>query len=222
LEEKFASFSSTSPAWAQLSEFALQHGFQGNEEAVLPAGPISQENAFGTSRLDVIVGGYCANKASVLERRHELISLANKWSDDRERLAKLVDIGLKARDSLLDAAFASAFGLPGMASIGLLRKKKGRKAIRLRKDAQGLHDHAEKLFYARTESLIHATFSSEATFREWGEKRREYARQIVQHCRDIFEELTQPYAMKPELIPVIAWSRRALNTDLKKLMEETS
>jgi len=27
--------------------------------------------------------------------------------------------------------------------------------------------------------------------------------------------------MKPELIPIIAWSRRGLNVDLKKLKEES-
>lgn len=85
-----------------------------------------------------------------------------------------------------------------------------------------VHETAEKLFYVRTESLIHQTFSSEATFLQWGEARRAYAQQVADHCREIFEALTDPYALKPELIPVIAWSRRALDNDLKKLMEENA
>ena len=96
-------------------------------------------------------------------------------------------------------------------------KDKGLKGL-----GAAVHETAEKLFYARTESLIHQTFSSDTTFKEWGEARRNYAQQIAEHCRAIFEELTDPYALKPELIPVIAWSRRALNIDLKKLTEETA
>ena len=47
-----------------------------------------------------------------------------------------------------------------------------------------------------------------------------FAQRLARHCRDIFKELTDPYAMKPELIPIIAWARRNLNKDLKKIMEE--
>lgn len=224
LEQRFASFTTTVPAWTQLSEFVVPrstHG-QDTEEGSTPAGPIAQTEVLGEGRLDILVGGYCTNQASVLERRHDLMGLAQGWADDKERLGKLIVIGSQARDALLDAIFTTSFGQSGMKGTGLFHKKKGRKKIRSREDAQGFHDHAAKLFYARTESLVHTIFSSEATFREWGEKRRDYARQITQHCRDIFEELTQPYAMKPELIPVIAWSRRALNNDLKKMTEETA
>lgn len=83
-----------------------------------------------------------------------------------------------------------------------------------------IHETAEKLFYARTESLIHETFSNELKGKEWSVARSAFAQQIAEHCRAIFEELTDPYAVKPELIPIIASSRRRLNNDLEKLMEE--
>ena len=208
LEYKFASFTTTAPAWTHLSEFVIPRTTQGKDvqEGSSPAGPVAQAEALGDGRLDILIGGYRTNQAAVLERRHELIGLAQGWGREK-RLTQLVDIGKDAKKALRGKLFFAAQG----------NKDKGLKGI-----GAAIYETAEKLFYARTESLIHTTFSSEATFREWGEKRREYARQIVQHCRDIFEELTQPYAMKPELIPVIAWSRRALNTDLKKLMEETA
>jgi len=225
VEKKFSSFNTTAPAWTQLSEFVLSRtvGGNGNPTGSSPAGPISQFEAMGDGgRLNFLVGGYRTNQASVLERRHELLGLAQGWLNEKDRFGKLVVIGLAARDSLASAIFTTSFGLPGMKGSGLFRKKKGRKKIRSVDDAHGFHEHAEKLFYARTESLIHQTFSSDATFKEWGEARRSYAQQIAEHCRDIFEELTDPYALKPELIPVIAWSRRALNIDLKKLTEETA
>ena len=208
LEKKFASFTTTAPAWTQLNEFVVPRSTGGQDlgEGSSPAGPITQTVALGSDRLDVLVGGYRTNQASVLERRHELIGLAQGWGKEK-RLTQLVDIGKDAKKALRGKLYFAVQG----------NKDKGLKGI-----GAAIHETAEKLFYARTESLIHMTFSSEATFREWGEKRRDYARQITQHCRDIFEELTQPYAMKPELIPVIAWSRRALNNDLKKMMEETA
>lgn len=224
IEQKFASFNTTAPAWTQLSEFILPRGSVHDSDAragSTPAAPITQALALCYGRLDLLIGGYRTNKASVLERRHEMISLAQGWQDEKNRIVKLVTIAADARDALLDSVFKTAFGFPDMKGrTGLLKKKKGRKVIRIKDDANGSHDLAEKLFYARTESLIHATFSSEATFREWGERRRDYVEQIAQHCQDIFEELTRPYTMKPELIPVIARSRRALNSNLKKLKEE--
>ncbi len=222
MEQKFASFTTTAPAWTQLTEFVVPRGLHGEniKTGSTPAGAITQSNELGIDRMSLLVGGYRTNQASVLERRHELMSLAQGWRDDKERLPKLLAIGIDARDHLLNAVFTTAFGLAEANGIGLIRKKKGRKAIRSRNDANGFHDVAEKLFYARTESLIHQTFSNELTWKEWATERENFAGQIAKHCRDIFEELTNPYTMKPELIPVIAWARRSLNTDLKKLMEE--
>ena len=93
-------------------------------------------------------------------------------------------------------------------------KDKGLKGI-----GAAIHETAEKLFYARTEGLIHAVFSNALTSKEWKSAKAGFTEQLAGHCRAIFEELTGPYAMKPELIPVIAWARRSLNADLAKLKE---
>lgn len=209
LEQRFASFTTTAPAWTQLSEFVIPRGAHDKDakEGSSPAGPISQFAAMGDGeRLNLQVGGYRANQASVLERRHELIGLAPGWGKER-RLSQLVEIGKDAKKALRGKLYFAAQG----------NKDKGLKGL-----GAAVHETAEKLFYVRTESLIHQTFSSEATFLQWGEARRAYAQQVADHCREIFEALTDPYALKPELIPVIAWSRRALDNDLKKLMEENA
>ena len=224
LEQKFASFTTTSPAWTLLSEFVVPKNINApNANAgSIPAGPATQANELNVEGVYLLIGGYCAKQASVVERRHELFSLAQNQDIDgqKNRLSSLISIGLDARDVLLDAVFTTAFGQNGMKGIGLVRKKKGRKAIRFRNDAHGYHESAEKLYYARTENLIHETFSNELRFNEWAVARSAFAKQLTEHCRDIFEELTDPYAMKPELIPVIAWARRSMNIDLAKLMEE--
>ncbi len=219
LKWKFASFSITNPAWTQLSEFVVPRGTNDSDarEGSEPSAPVAQADELGEGRLHLWVGGYCAKQGSIVGRRHEMISLAKGWRDEKGHLPELVAIGMGARDSLLDAIFTVAFGQGELKGVGLVHKKKGRRTIRNRKDANGFHDISEKSFYARTESLIHETFSDELT---WPTARSAFAKQLADHCRDIFEELTDPYAMKPELIPIIAWARRSLNTDLKKLMEE--
>lgn len=205
--EKFASFTTTAPAWTHLSEFVVPKDINAPDakEGSIPAGPITQAYEIGEQDLHLLIGGYRTNQASVLERRHEIMSLAQGWQDDWGRLPKLVDIGKSAKEILYKKL---VFAVKG-------DKKKGIKGI-----STAIHETAEKLFYARTESLIHETFSNELTFREWATARTAFAKQLAKHCRTIFEELTHPYAMKPELIPVIALARRDLDKDLKKLMEE--
>lgn len=207
LEQKFASFTTTAPAWTQLCEFVVPRSLQDDDakEGSTPAGPVTQASQLGDGGLNLLIGGYRTKQASVLERRHELIGLARGWRDDKDRVPKLVNIGRDAKRALCGKLYFAAKG----------NKDKGLKGI-----GAAIHETAEKLFYARTESLIHETFSNELTWSEWATARENFAKQLAEHCRDIFNELTGPYAMKPELIPVIAWARRNLNTDLKKLMEE--
>ncbi len=207
LEQRFTSFTTTAPAWTHLSEFVVPRSLDDAnvKEGVVPAGPITQVSEMDGSSLNLVIGGYRTNKASVLERRHELVSLAQGWRNDKERLPKLVGIGNEAKKALRGKLFFAAQG----------NKDKGLKGI-----GAAIHETAEKLFYARTERLIHETFSNEYTWKTWAPARRDFAGKLAGHCRDIFEELTAPYAMKPELIPVIAWARRNMNSDLKKLTEE--
>ncbi len=204
---KFASFTTTAPAWTLLSEFVVPNDINapGAKEGSIPAEPITQADELGEGDLHLLIGGYRTNQASVLERRHEMISLAHGWQDDKGRLPKLVEIGKQAKKALRGKLYFAVQG----------NKDKGLKGI-----GTAVHETAEKLFYARTESLIHETFSNEDTFSQWAVARKDFAKQIADHCRAIFKELTDPYAMKPELIPVIAWARRSLNIDLAKLMEE--
>lgn len=217
MEQRFASFTTTAPAWTQLNEFVIPRSLNDKDakEGSTPAGSISQFAAIaGGEKLNILVGGYRTKQASVLERRHELIGLAPGWGKEA-RLTKLVEIGKDAKTILYKKLKDAATGKK-------IRVKKTGVKLEMKGLGAAVHETSEKLFYARTENLIHQTFSSNATFKEWGEARRQYAQQIAAHCRDIFEELTDPYALKPELIPVIAWSRRALNIDLKKLTEETA
>lgn len=208
---KYASFTTTAPAWTLLCEFVVPKSMndRGAQEGSIPAGPITQANELGDGDLHLLIGGYRTNKASVLERRHELMSLAQGWSDDKGRLKQLVDLGKEAKKALCGKLYLADKD----------DKKKTLKKKNIKVIGAGIHETAEKLFYARTESIIHETFSNVLTFKEWRAAKAGFAKQLSTHCRAIFEELTDPYAMKPELIPVIAWARRSLNSDLAKLTE---
>lgn len=207
LKWRFSSLNTVSPAWTQLAEFVVSRGTNDPDvkEGSVPSGPVSQANDMGYGSLHLLIGGYCAKKASIVGRRHELMSLAQGWRDDKERLPKLVKIGKEAK-KVLCTTLSSAV--------------RGNKGKRLKGIGVSIHETAEKLYYARTESLIHETFSDALKPNDWASRRATFAKLIAEHCRAIFEELTDPYAVKPELIPIIAWSRRSLNNDLKKLMEE--
>lgn len=210
LKWKYSAFAVDSPAWTQLSEFVVARGLgdPSASEGSEPSGPVTQAEELGDERLHLWVGGYCAKQGSIVGRRHEMISLAQGWNGGR-RLSELVRIGKDAKKMLYGKLMRAAKDYEN-------KKRK----IKLQGIGVALHKTAEKLFYARTEDMIHETFSNEKTWKEWAAARESFTKQIAAHCETIFDELTKPYAMKPELIPMIAWARRGLNTDLKKLMEE--
>lgn len=207
LEQKFTSFTKTVPAWTMLSEFVVPRNISGpdSKEGSVPAEPVNQANELADGPLHLLVGGYRTKQASVLERRHEMLSLAQGWQDDKGYLSKLVEIGKRAKKALRGKLYFAVQG----------NKDKGLKGI-----GADIHVTAEKLFYARTESLMHEAFLKELTDKERVGTRLAFAKELAQQCRDIFKELTDPYEMKPELIPVIALAWRNMNMDLKKLTEE--
>ena len=111
LKQKFASFTTIAPAWTQLSEFVVPHSLEGNaKEGSTPAGAVTQAGELGIEHLSLLVGGYRTNQAAVLERRHELISLAQGWRDDKERLPKLVNIGTEAKKAIRGKLYFAAQG----------------------------------------------------------------------------------------------------------------
>jgi CRISPR system Cascade subunit CasA len=208
VEWKHASFTTTAPAWTHLSELVVPRSLDGDaKEGATPALPVVQApDVFYGESVHLLVGGYRANQASIIERRHELFTLGQGWEDDRGRLERLVKIGTDAKSALRGKLYFVVQG----------HRDKGLKGV-----GAPIHDTGERLFYARTEGLIHETLREAATFRERKRARVEFAQRLGGIALGIFEELTDPYARKPELIPIIAWARRTLGSDLNKLTEVT-
>ena len=204
IETKFASFTTSAPAWTRLAELAVRKAQDAKGEGNRPAPAIGQARSLDIEPLRLLIGGYRNKQAAVLERRHELIELGVGWDDQDGRLEKLVDIGLAARKALRGKLYFAAQG----------HRDKGLQGI-----GAAIHETGERLFYARTETRILDAFSSDSTFADWERALNQYAMALAEDCRSIFAELTEPYANKPELIPIIAWARRNLNADLAKLEE---
>lgn len=202
---KFKSFTSTAPAWIFLTEFVVG-SLGGGKEGSVPAGAVTQVAVMGDKPLHLLIGGYRSNQASIVERRHELVSLAQGWSANKPRLAKLVQIAIEAktilRCQLYFASSGSSAGTKKLPGVGV-----------------PFHDVGEKLFFARTEVLIYETFSNSQTYSEWGDSRRHFAQMVTTEAREIFEELTDPYMTLPKLIPTIAKARKQLDIKLAKLKE---
>ena len=151
-EMKFASFTTEAPAWTRLTEMVIRiDGPKG--EGNRPATPIAQAKELALTAIErqplhLIVGGYRNKQASVLERRHELITLAAGWDDEEGRLEDLINLGLAAKKALRGKLYFASQGykdkdLPG---IGV-----------------SIHETGGRLFYARTEGRILATCSKRAT-----------------------------------------------------------
>lgn len=229
-EWRFVSFTRMAPAWTWLSELVAEKLVDGRPGSV-PAPAIAQflqltptHRSEGTH---LAIGGYRVNKAAIEERRHELISLGAGWNTDRDSLRKLVDVGLDALSSLKRALREAALGDEDK-SVSARLKKQGiswrLKGIGVKHKSGNkrwtLGDFGERLFYAQTESVIYETVANTKTWEEFLSARETFAGALAGICTGIFDDLTEPYGHKPELIPAIALARRGLTIELAKLREE--
>ncbi len=96
IEEKFAAFKTSAPAWTQLSRFVVQQQIDdSNKEGQQPAAVIRQAKyLFGgkAQRLSLLVGGYRNKQASILERRHEVFTLNHDWDRHTAEIRQLVKL----------------------------------------------------------------------------------------------------------------------------------
>lgn len=208
-EWKFVSFTAAAPAWTWLSEFVVPRAEDANaKQGCIPApaiGQAAQVSPKDGGKLRLLVGGYRTNQASVIERRHELFSLAAGWDkENAARVRALVELAKGAKDALRGKLFLASKG----------NKDRGVKGIGV-----PIQDAGEKLFYAHTDDLIRTTVADSGTWERFLEAQEAFATKLAAICTGIYDELTDPYAYKPELIPAIAWARRSLNNDLWTLRE---
>jgi len=205
IEDKHVAFTTSAPAWTQLSRFVVQQEIgEGNTEGQQPAAIIMQSrDLYGqnSQKLHLLVGGYRSNKASVLERRHEVFTLNHGWDKRTRDIHYLVSLGLGYRSALNKAIFLFVKGINA-------------------KDIKGgginLNRAAEEQFYRRTEPIIENTLAR-INFDDAEPELARMREAFRNVCEELFKETTQSYLDDPELIRTLAVARRTLYKHLNSL-----
>ncbi len=236
LEEKFLSFRASVPAWTQLSRYIVQQQIDAsNTQGQEPASVVLQaKELFGpqSANLHLHVGGYRTNKATVLERCHNVFSLKNGWDSNPLAIRQFISDALGYRDALYRSLYLFVHGIKagengGVELKGALRgkdKEKDRLKIYFRdcdsstpKDKKcRLYLQAEGVFFRRTEPTIEKTLARI----DFGDPAPQLARMragLKEITHDLFNEAVQPYLNDPELIRTLAVARRTLHKHLKNM-----
>ncbi len=197
-EEKFVSFTTEAPSWTQLGRFVVRRAVVDSKlPGQEPAAVIRQAQDLGV-HLTLCIGGYRNNQASILERRHELLSLGEGWNAKPQVVQEVVDTAIGYRD-VLNKALYSFFKGGGSKGAGV-----------------PVHENGKAQFYRRTEDTILDTlarldFGNPAL---WLSELREI---LDNEVKGLFEESVRPYLSDPNLIHTMAISRRSLDKNLNAL-----
>lgn len=203
----YVSFRNTAPAWTYCNQFLLEK--ETDKEGHVPALTITQYRGLHeTGRLDLIAGGYKNKQASIIQRRHELVSLAHGWDENDENMAnleELIGFALKIKNCLTWALreFAKHANVPKLK----------------------LDEIAEQRFYLDSEDFIHRRLRHIAWDEIAAEKQRFFAF-LSPLAQNVFEEVTRPYRnpSEPKMLQAWAEKERLLRRALRKLastQEET-
>jgi len=197
LAEWYASFTTVAPAWTQLAyvltaNMADKEGYQ--QAAVIARyrevfGPV-----YPGEPLNLIVGGYRASQANIVQRRHELFSLAHGWEGNLEKIKDLVEFASGVRSVLRDQV--NRFG----ARVGV----------------KGLAQRADEMYYQSSESDVHKILRR-MDWKEAAAAKQKIAAQLFGLARQTFLDVTQPYQHEPKMLQALALGRRSLEKALKKL-----
>ena len=194
-EEKFSSFTTTAPSWTLLTQFLIQK--EEEKQGHTPAPVVSQARKMSLERkpLNLIVGGYRNKQASILERRHELFSVAQGWQDNDDLIKDVVETGLAYKTELRKKLYGF-----------------------FKATGASLQDQAEHRFYKQTELLVHSMLR-DMDFKEGKTAFTNYHQQLYETTRTIFQQVTEPYQNEPKMIKALAIARRGLDKELNKLKE---
>jgi len=200
-EEKFVSFTTTAPAWTQLSRFVVQKETGGGKvEGQEPAAVVRQAQCLVRS-LRLTVGGYRNNQASILERRHELIFLNDGWSGHAGVVNDLVSQAIGYRDALNGAMNVFV---------------KGIKKSKIKGTGIDIKKVAEEQFYRSSEDTVLDTLAR-IDFANAAPQLLAMGEKLHRIAEGLFNESVRPYLSDPELVRTMAVSRKTLHKHLRAL-----
>lgn len=198
-EEKFPSFTTTAPTWTHMSRLLLDK--QTDKEGQQAAPVIQQARTFmASSKMQLIIGGYRNNQATILERRHELFSLAQGWTEHGEVIQHIINYGLEYKKALRKALY--------LFSVGIKDKVLG--------SGINLCDPVEADYYQQTESLLHQSLAL-VHFEQPDEDLEQLRQQLKKIVKNLFNQSTHPYRQEPKMLKALAMAQRSLHKYLKDL-----
>ena len=151
--------------------------------------------------LPLVVGGYRNKQASILERRHEMISIGATWIKDEECLTMfhgMIGMALSFRDSLRKKAYSFGKSLDQASNI-----------------PAGISNESCNVFFQDTELLMHQYISSEPTLSH----SEEIAKELRRISLNIFEEVTKPYLSNVKALKSYSLNKVGLQRELNKIVK---
>lgn len=203
-QEKFLAFTTSAPSWTQLSRVLVKLQPE-KGDAQLPAAVVNQcGKIFRHAKTQLIVGGYRNNQASILERRHEVMTINQGWQDYSEVIEAVVQIGLNYKTALRKSLYTFVEGV---------------KTSEIKGAGVAVHELAERQYYRQSELLIPNLLAT-LNFSEPLTQLDALRNQLQQLCIALFEQVTAPYQHHPKLVRTLAVARKSLCkhlSDLKQL-----
>ncbi|MEN8205525.1 MAG: type I-E CRISPR-associated protein Cse1/CasA [Pseudomonadota bacterium] len=206
---RYVSFTQPIPAWTQLSRYVVKRDLDQvgkSKDAQKPAFIIQQLQQYlgkNSQKLELLVGGYRNNQASILERRHEVLTLSQGWESHTTAVHQLVEHGLKYKTALRKKLYVCSMGI----------KEKNRK---LKGAGLDLHEMGEIQFYRRSEDVMLRSLAN-IDFENTTPTYLDLDTQLKKICESIFAELTSPYEHDIELFRTLTISRRSLQKHMKEI-----
>lgn len=200
-EERFLAFTTPTPSWTQVSRALVKFDVEKKRLGQKPAAVIEQYKKMGARRLDLMIGGYRNNQASIVERRHDVMSFSQGWEKHPEVINAIVTAGVEHKSALRKALYLFAIGV---------------KNSEIKGAGVDVHEVAETEYYRQSDLLIPALLAR-INYDNAQASVDQLKQDLAQLCRTIFEQVTQPYAHHPKLILVLAIARRTLGKHLKEL-----
>jgi len=202
-QEKFLAFTTSAPSWTQLSRVLVKLQPE-KGDAQLPAAVVNQcGKIFRHAKTQLIVGGYRNNQASILERRHEVMTINQGWQDYSEVIEAVVQIGLNYKTALRKSLYTFVEGV---------------KTSEIKGAGVAVHELAERQYYRQSELVIPDLLAT-LNFAEPLTQLDTLRNQLQQLCNALFEQVTAPYQHHPKLVRTLAVARKSLRKHLSDLKQ---
>lgn len=184
----------TLPLWSRLSDM-LPIDSKNITGWSLPVKRYKELKYFNNT-LPLVVGGYRNKQASILDRRHEMVSIGATWIKDDENLNILhgiIAMALLFRDCLSKKAYSFGKSIDQSSNI-----------------PSGIANKASNSFFQDTELLMHHFISSETA----PNLSEEIAKELKVVCIKIFEEVTEPYLSNTKALKSYSINKVGLQKEL--------